>query len=124
MKQRYLLKRVLASLFFLLLFSTMSFSQQNDASLQGTVKNEKGEALAGVTITVLDKGNSAVATTVTSQAGSFNLPALTIGNAYRLTFSHVGYEAEVITNYQYTGSDVLNLSLQLSHTSEQLNEVI
>lgn len=100
------------------------FAQQNFNTVKGVVKNQKGEALEGVTVTAQNKDSAVISTSVTNPSGTFNVNNLLKGNTYTFTFSHVGYEKHVISNYQYNGSNALNVSIQLSAASEALDEVV
>ena len=122
MKHVYLSMRAGFALILLLMACTV-FAQQNINPVRGIVKNQKGEALQGVTITVLNQDSSVVASFVTNASGAFSINKLQPGKAYTLTFSYIGYESRLIGNYQYNGKNPA-LSLQLSATSETLNQVV
>lgn len=92
--------------------------------MKGVIKNEKGETLQGVTVTIQNPDSTVVASSVTNSSGTFTINNLQAGSAYHLVFSHVGYENQVIRNYRYNGADIINLSLLLSATSDALNEVV
>lgn len=122
MKQFYLQIKLPVVFALLMLLNCQAFSQQSDPPIQGVVKNEKDEILQGVTISVLDKDSSEVATVVTDQSGTFLLRNLESGKNYTIIYSHVGYEKGAIRNYQYKAG--ANLSLQMSTSGEALNEVV
>lgn len=105
--------QLLLSFMFLLLFSAFNVTYVTaQSNIKGTVTNETGQALAGVTIAV--KG-SAKATT-TNEMGHFSLSAR--GND-TLLFTSIGFtQKEVLINNQ----TVINVQLQAQANS--LNEVV
>lgn len=105
--------QLLLSLMFLLLFSVFNVTVVTAQSkITGTVINEAGQALAGVTVAI--KG-SAKATT-TNEMGNFSLSAR---SNETLLFSYIGFtQKEVLINNQ----TVINVQLQAQANS--LNEVV
>ena len=83
------------------------------AEISGTVTDEKGEALAGVTVHV--KGTNIG--TVTNGTGTFRLQPLTDHDT--LVFSYIGYTSEEVA---IAGRKVVNV--RLSAASSGLNEVV
>lgn len=124
MKQFYSAIQLIIGVSFLLIINSSMFAQQASNVVKGVVKNQKGESMQGVTVTIQNPDSSIVASAVTSSTGTFTFNNLKVGNTYQLVFSHVGYENQVIRDYRYNGADVINLSLQLSATSDALNEVV
>ncbi|MEJ7739367.1 MAG: carboxypeptidase regulatory-like domain-containing protein [Chitinophagaceae bacterium] len=125
MKKIYFsIKTGFALLVLLLVINCIVYAQQNSNAVKGIVKNQKGETLQGVTVTIQNKDSSVVPTAVTNASGVFTVNNLQPGNSYVFKLSHVGYENHVLPNYTYNGGDEINLSLQLSATSEALNEVV
>jgi TonB-linked SusC/RagA family outer membrane protein len=98
---------------YLVVFLLASFCANTLAqTIKGSVKDENGEWLQGVSIRV--KGTDVG--TVTDQNGSFKINA---GNKQILVFSFVGYVTqEAVVN----GSNAVNVALQGDQT--QLNEVV
>ena len=71
-------------LVIVLLFTCVAYAQKAPPLISGTVKNEKGEPLSGVTILV--KGTQSRA--LSDDKGAFQIAADTTAT---LTFTHVGY---------------------------------
>jgi TonB-linked SusC/RagA family outer membrane protein len=88
-------------------------SAQQERSVTGTVKDEKGQALPGVTV-VLKGTNRGTSTDV---SGRFNL-SVPEGNS-TLVFSFIGYKPQEI---DASSQHVLDVSLEVAETS--LNEVV
>ncbi len=123
MKQNYFIVKVCFTLLFMSIYCGV-FAQQNPNDVKGVVKNQKGEVLQGVTVTIKNKDSSVIATSATNASGVFSVNNLQPGNSYTLIFSHVGYERQVVDNYQYSGENVIDLSFQLSPASGALEEVV
>jgi ferric enterobactin receptor len=93
----------------LLIQSTFALAQER--SISGTVRDEVGNALPGVTITNQNNSRS----TQTNAEGAFTLNAAT---GHVLVFTFVGYERQTVT----VGSQN-TLSVVLAVTTKQLEEV-
>lgn len=111
------------TLILLSLLGSVAFSQQTSV-VQGTVKNDKGEPLQGVTVIVQDKAKVFTTSAVTNSSGTFTFKTLKAGDTYSFTFSYVGYEQKVLDGYKYNSGDVINLSVELSASQQALDEVV
>ena len=111
-------------LFFMRLFFLsvimLGLTQQNvyaqkgsSRSIEGTVTNEKGEALQGVVVAV----NNGSAKSLTDAAGKFKL---TVASKGELRFSFTGYDDKVVS---YNESS-LSVNATLSPQSNALDEVV
>jgi len=111
MKKRFSIRkgRFLAVLAILLLFSAVAMAQ---TKVSGTVKDEQGEILPGVS--VLIKGTKL--STTTSQDGKFQI-TVPIGSS-TLVFSYLGYEAKEAA----VAGNVINVTLKSSVST--LNDVV
>ena len=111
MKKRFSIRkgRFLAVLAILLLFSAVAMAQ---TKVSGTVKDEQGEILPGVS--VLIKGTKL--STTTSQDGKFQI-TVPIGSS-TLVFSYLGYEAKE----EAVAGNVINVTLKSSVST--LNDVV
>jgi len=78
-----------------ILMVTQSFAQINTGAIKGTVKDETGEVLPGITVEVMSKALMGKRTVITDSSGSFRFPALPIGKDYELTFSLTGFQTLV-----------------------------
>lgn len=85
--------------------------QQADFIVKGTVRDEKGEPLIGVSI----KGTTA-AGAISDIDGNFSLK---VREGEKLTFSYVGYTTKTVA---IAGNK--NLNIVLSENTKQLNEVV
>ncbi len=124
MKQNYFIVKACFTAFLYLSIYTGAFAQQNPNGVKGVVKNQKGEILQGVTVTIKNKDSSIVATSATNPSGVFSVSNLQPNNSYTLIFSHVGYEPHVVNNYVYRGGNIIDLGIQLSPAGGALEEVV
>lgn len=101
-----------------------SVAAQQPVQVAGTVVNEKGEALEGVTVTAtnVDAKREPVSV-VTDAKGAFRFRALNSGNHYDFHFSFVGSEEYDEKGYlvQPSGN---SLSITMKAKNETLNEVV
>lgn len=84
-----------------------------DVSISGNVKDEKGEALIGVTIQV--KGTTTG--NITDVDGNYTLP--TVPTNAELVFSYMGYQTQTIP---VKGKTIINVTMK--EDSQALEEVV
>jgi 5-hydroxyisourate hydrolase-like protein (transthyretin family) len=70
-----------------------SLKAQN-AEITGIVKDDKGQPLAGVSITLEDELSKQIKSTLTSDDGKFKLQQLLSQTPYHLSVSYVGYQTK------------------------------
>src|ERR1051325_6204889 len=91
--------------FFLLLSALYllpsAYGQSSSATLSGTVEDQNGAAVPGVTITIVNKGTMATREAITKDAGYFTVPLLPPGNyivrARRDGFAPIDF-SEIVLN--------------------------
>ena len=98
--------------FFVLFICLLTMNASAQETISGTVSNESGEALIGVTVTVQGTNTG----TVTDIDGNFSLAASTNDV---LEFSYIGYESQTIP---LNGQS--NISLTMGVDAEVLDEVV
>ncbi|HEY2726345.1 MAG TPA: carboxypeptidase-like regulatory domain-containing protein, partial [Parafilimonas sp.] len=89
MKKITLLRKRMFWLPCMLLLLVMSASAQNTATVTGTVMNENGELLVGVTVKATAAATKENFTTVTNDKGLFVFSKLKEGVSYTLTASYI-----------------------------------
>lgn len=108
----------------LLVFSLTSlcFSQTSSASLQGTVSDATGGAIAGAAVALLNTGSNLERSATTGNLGEYRFLALPPG-VYRLAVTAKGF-----ARYQQTDLQLLvntpataNVQLKVGGTSEVVN---
>ncbi|AHF15662.1 SusC/RagA family TonB-linked outer membrane protein [Niabella soli] len=97
-------------------------------SVTGVVKNENGEALAGVSVVAQktpDAGNSnSDSRTMTNSNGLFTITNLPPGSGYRFIFSYVGYKADTLQGYEIKEGSRISLSVVLQPAGNTLDKVV
>ncbi len=97
-------KRTLAALFGLLLLAGPAAAQEQRASIEGTVKDNTGAVLPGVTVEAKSLTQGNVVSTATDGQGMFRFPALTPG-AYEVTATLAGFTTAKFERVEVTLGD-------------------
>jgi len=85
------MRRVIAGLCVVLAgLCAPAYAQRTTGTIAGTVTDESGAVLPGVTVTLTGAGVAGTPTTVTGETGSYRFPQLPPGE-YKLTFSLQGF---------------------------------
>src|SRR5512132_3386138 len=94
MKRRYrnYAAPIVVALGTILLMSTTAFAQ--NADLRGTVSDESGAVLPGVSVSIKGVETGVTRTSVTDASGSFSAPSLLPG-PYRVTSELMGFKTDV-----------------------------
>ena len=103
----------------ILLLSAGSVAAQATAQLSGTVRDESGAVLPGVTVTVTQTDTGAVRAVVTDGSGSYVIPNLPTG-PYRLEVSLAGFRTYAQTGIvlQVAAAPVINTVLAVGSVEE------
>lgn len=89
--------QLLASLFIAVLFATNATAQQASAKIVGTVSDQQGAVVPGVSITVTNTATNVTHQTTTGKDGFYQILDLPIGS-YRIGAFHRGFRpVEVMT---------------------------
>lgn len=109
--------------FLLLMFSVLTiYAQQNTASVKGTVKDDNGNPLVGVSVRAVNSSTSSVAGTQTDPLGVFNFQRLQAGS-YSFTFSMIGVESRNMGGYSLKGGETTTINVTMSDSSQSLDQV-
>ena len=92
--------------------------------INGSVKNESGTSLSGVTVKLLDSKNSLVAEEATDKEGGFTFNNLKKEAAYNLVFSMIGYAERNLKNIKANSTNSNNISIVLAQDSKVLDAVL
>lgn len=106
-----------------LMVPLMSFAQQSTI-IRGTVMDNSGQPLAGVTVEVVDSLQSRRFQASTNDKGIFSLAGLTAGNSYQVAFNRIGYERYLERNFLVRAGDNNSLLVRMSEVSEKVEEVV
>jgi hypothetical protein len=86
--------------------------QSMSAKIVGTVKNEEGTRLSGVTVSAINIGNNSEATCSSDKGGSFRLLGLHRGN-YQVSFDLQGYQSYVVAGIALSVEQSITLHVTL-----------
>src|SRR5438552_1646795 len=98
-----------------LLFLSVNVFAQN-SGVSGTAADSSGALIPGVTITATNNATGIVSTTVTNEAGTYNLLSLQPGN-YKISASLPGFSTETYTNYAVSPNQQFRLNFTLKVSS-------
>jgi hypothetical protein len=118
------MRKYLLLLFFSLLSVALAFGQvTTTSSISGTVVDEKGQTLPGVTILATHTPTGTVYSTVSRADGRYNLANLRVGGPYTIKFSFVGYNTYTEENVMLSLGQDSKISIKLEPNNTQLKEV-
>src|SRR5581483_6146509 len=92
-------------------------------SVNGIVRNEKGDPLGGVTVVATSTVNGFKAGTTTDTSGEFTFAKLPAAGKYTFTFSSVGYEPQTLSDYGIKGNGAISILVKMKGQAGALNEV-
>jgi hypothetical protein len=106
----------------ILLLTASSVAAQATAQLSGTVRDESGAVLPGVTVTVTQTDTGFARTVVTDESGSYAMPNLPTG-PYRLEVSLAGFRTYEQTGIvlQVAAAPVINTVLAVGSVEETVS---
>jgi len=113
-----------AILLWICLFSTLLARGQDSTLIRGTVLDDQGNPLDGVTVSAQRKGGTASQTTLTNKQGLFILKGLKAGDVYDVQFSRVGYEPYQEKNFTVRSGEQNSMLIRLMMTTDELDEVV
>ena len=111
--------RTLAALLGLWLVAAPAAAQEQRASIEGTVKDNTGAVLPGVTVDAKNLSQGGVASAVSDAGGFFRFPSLAPG-AYEVTAKLSGFTPKTFSRVELTlgQTKVLDVALGVSGLSE------
>ena len=111
--------RTLAALLGLCLLAAPAAAQEQRASIEGTVKDNTGAVLPGVTVDAKNLSQGGVASAVSDAGGFFRFPSLAPG-AYEVTAKLSGFTPRTFSRVELTLGQIkaLDVALGVSGLSE------
>jgi Carboxypeptidase regulatory-like domain/TonB dependent receptor len=106
------LVRPLAALLAVLLVSTVAWSQEVTATINGIVTDPSGGAVAGAKVTAKDLDRGTVFPTTTDNSGLYNLTRLPVGN-YEVRVENPGFQSALQSPIVLQLNQVAKLDFQL-----------
>src|ERR1035437_5999870 len=117
------MRKYLLLIFFLLSLNMVFGQVTTTSSISGTVADEKGQTLPGVTILAIHTPTGTNYSTISRADGRYNLANLRVGGPYTIKYSFVGYNTSTEENITLTLGQDFKLSIKLSPNNTQLKEV-
>ncbi len=105
----------------LLLLAGPAFAQ---TKVKGTVLDEKGAGMPGVTVAVVSNADHKQFNTMSDEAGVFMLDHMEGKGSYDFIFTAVGYESDTISRFKINEGDNNSLLVRMKVASKSLNDVI
>ena len=103
-----------------MLFYAPLFAQQF-SSIKGVVKNDKDEAMAGVTVVFTDLLNQQDFVVLSDDKGTFAYTKMITDHSYNIAASYIGYQTGFIKNYHFSNKI---LDIKLTVNSATMDEVV
>lgn len=116
---------LVASLCALLLLPCLTWAQGLQAEVRGSVFNDKGDPLNGVSVLAENEAAHQKYTTTTDSNGVFVFTQLTAGLKYNFIFSFVGYKSDTYKGFMVEQQGRKNsLLMRLQENDKQLDQVV
>jgi hypothetical protein len=96
-----------------LILSAVLFAQSNNGTVSGTVNDPSGAVVPGVTVTATNNATGVVTSSISNDAGAYNLPSLLPG-AYRVSASLPGFRTQTYTDVQVGNAAQIRLNFSLA----------
>ena len=107
-----------------LLLAANALAQGTDATIAGAIKDEKGEAIPGVTVRIKNGSTGFSTGTTTNLKGEYVLQQLPLGSPYSVTVSSIGFKTQTLNDYALNQGDKLIINVLLKEGSTDLSEVV
>ena len=106
---------------FLLLSACVAFGQVGNSTITGTVTDQAGAVVPGVTVQATNTATGVVFTGVTSSTGDYTIPDLPVGG-YTVTVAVKGFKTYTHSNLGLAATQVLreNVGLQVGNATESV----
>src|SRR5438128_1200294 len=108
----HLIRQVCGAALLTLLTFIFASGQEFRGSITGKVTDPNGAVVAGATVTVINTGTNAEATTITNTEGTYDFPVLLPGK-YTLLVTKQGFKVEAREQIEIRVADKLTIDVQL-----------
>src|SRR5438045_2751192 len=111
-----------AAVFLSLVFVSISLGQSSNASVGGFVQDTSQAFVPGVTVTATNTETGVVATAVSNETGTYNIPSLLPG-IYKLTAVLPGFRTQIINDVRLGQGAVAryNFTLQVGQVTQAVD---
>ncbi len=103
---------------------SLSMYAQQAVQVKGTVLDNKGEVVPGVTIVMNESGEKAMRSAITDEKGMFVFSGLKAGGTYDFQFSSIGFEKQTLKAYKVNAGDNNSVLIRLRPAASDLNQVV
>jgi hypothetical protein len=111
-------------LFCFLLLPALAFAQGvTTAALNGTVVDNKGQALPGANIVAVHTASGSIFGAASRTDGRFNVAGLRVGGPYTVTATYIGYKTQKQENVYLTLGQDLKIDFVLPEEAVEIGEV-
>ena len=100
------------------------FGQVTTATLTGLITDNKGEGLAGVTITAKHVPSGTGYAVTTRPDGRYSLPNLRVGGPYQVTFTYTGFQKGEVTIGELKLGEKATQNFEMMESTAQLGEAL
>ncbi|KAA2239842.1 TonB-dependent receptor plug domain-containing protein [Chitinophaga agrisoli] len=119
-----LIAGICAALIFCGLCPSVVMGQTNYGTVKGMVRDENGKPVPGVSVMAVNGQTNFKTGTQTDTAGIFVFPRLPAGDAYRFTFSSIGFAGKVMEGYSIRPNTTTSLVANIVPQSSKLDDIV
>lgn len=94
------------------------------ASLNGTVKDQKGEPLVGANVVAVHEPSGSTFGAASRSDGRFNIPGVRVGGPYTVTVSYIGYKTDKQENVFLSLGQDLRINFIMTEEAVELGEIV
>ncbi len=116
--------RILAIGFVISLLPLLTEAQITTGGMNGTVKNDKGEPLAGANINATHLPTGTSYSTISRKGGQFDIPNMMPGGPYKVTCTFVGFQDFVREDIFITLGEASRQDFSLAEQAKELTGVV
>jgi len=111
-------------LFLSCCFTMQALAQEETGSVNGVVRKESGEPVAGVTVVAKNNESGQSTSTQTDADGTFRFAKLTVRGTYSFAFSSIGFQTQTLSGYTIKPNSSISIITKLEQSAMGLNEVV
>ena len=111
-------------LFLSCCFTVQALAQEETGSVNGVVRKESGEPVAGVTVVAKNNESGQSTSTQTDADGTFRFAKLTVRGTYSFAFSSIGFQTQTLSGYTIKPNSSISIITKLEQSATGLNEVV
>jgi len=94
------------------------------ASMNGTVKDQKGEPLVGANVVAVHEPSGSTFGAASRNDGRFNIPGVRVGGPYTITATYIGYKTDKQENVYLSLGQDLKIDFTLVEEAVELGEIV